>query len=240
MSNANVPTFLTLDDSFGARQIATLSQTGAEPGVFWMQGFMSDMVSTKAAALSEWAHENGIALTRFDYSGHGASGGEFTDATVSQWLADSLAVFDASTAGQQVVVGSSMGGYLAMLLADALAERAQQPSRVAALVLIAPAWDMTETLMWSEFPSEVREQIVREGKWLRPSAYGDPYPITRALIEDGRKHLYHGRPWSAGCPVRIIHGRHDPDVPFAHGEALRDMVRAADANADVELIEVPG
>ncbi|MEM1306291.1 MAG: alpha/beta hydrolase [Pseudomonadota bacterium] len=234
---AQPPQFLSVSDAYGDRKLATLQTDGAAPGLFWMQGFMSDMVSTKAAALSEWSSAHGIQMTRFDYSGHGQSGGDFRKATVSQWLADSCAVFDALTSGPQIVIGSSMGGYLAMLLADAIAARGN--SRVVGLILIAPAWDMTEELMWAEFPEPVRAEVMSNGVWMRPSAYGDPYPITRDLIEDGRSHLYGGEPWSPGCPTRIIHGRLDPDVPFAHGVALREMIAAAAPDADVDLIEVP-
>ncbi|MEL6227403.1 MAG: alpha/beta fold hydrolase [Pseudomonadota bacterium] len=227
------PQILNLSDDFGARDIATLHQSGATPGVMWMQGFRSDMISTKAAALAEWASETGTELTRFDYSAHGQSSGVFEEATLSQWLADCVAVHDAHASGPAVLVGSSMGGYLTMLLHDAL------PTAPHAIVLIAPAWDMTEALIWNEFTDEIRNTVMTDGVWLRPSAYGDPYPITRRLIEDGRKHLYANKPWRPRCPVRIIHGRLDPDVPFEHGEALVEMIKAGDQSADVRLLEVP-
>ena len=234
--DATTPQLLKVNDGHGAREIAVLRQRGHAPGVLWMQGFKSDMVSTKASALADWADHMDAALTRFDYSGHGQSGGNFTEATVSQWLADSLAVFTQCTEGPQVVIGSSMGGYLAMLLLRHLkAHDLAEAARIRALVLIAPAWDMTEALMWRQFPQDVRDTLARDGVWLRPSAYGDPYPITRGLIEDGRRHLFQGRPWQPGLPVRIIHGRLDPDVPFAHSETLMQM--AADQD-DIELIEV--
>lgn len=229
------PQMLTVGDGDAARRIAVLRQDGESPGVVWMQGFMSDMVSTKATALAEWAERQGIALTRFDYSGHGQSEGDFEAGTISRWLEDSLAVLDTCTDGPQIVVGSSMGGYLAMLLQQAVAARGDRAQRIVGMLLIAPAWDMTEALMWRQFPDDVRATIARDGKWLRPSAYGDPYPITQGLIEDGRTHLFEGARWRPGFPVRIIHGRLDPDVPFAHGEKLVEMIDAE----DVKLIEVP-
>jgi pimeloyl-ACP methyl ester carboxylesterase len=173
------------------RRIAVLRDGGRTPGLIWLPGFKSDMVSTKATVLSDWARGKGLACTRFDYSGHGQSDGRFEDGTVSRWLEETRAVFSRMTDGPVVVVGSSMGGYIAMLLLRQLmAEDAQETARIKALVLIAPAWDMTEDLMWKQFPEDVKRKIAEEGVWLRPSAYGDPYPITRGLIEDGRKHLF--------------------------------------------------
>lgn len=238
MDSAPEPKYLRVTDAFGARNLATLSQDGSGPGVFWMQGFNSDMVSTKAAALAEWADDKGVALARFDYSGHGQSDGELADGTIGQWLADTHAAFTSLTIGPQVIVGSSMGGYLAMLLVrDLMAAGPETASRVKGLILIAPAWDMTERLMWAVFPEDVRQTIMIDGIWMRPSDYGDPYPITRALIEDGRQHLFGGKPWHPTCPVRILQGRLDPDVPYDHAAALLDM--AGDGKADIELIEVP-
>ncbi|MEO1265851.1 MAG: alpha/beta hydrolase [Pseudomonadota bacterium] len=225
------PQTLSVGSGALAREIAYLHHDGAGPGLVWMQGFMSDRVSTKAAALAERAERDGIALTRFDYSGHGQSGGAFTDGTISRWLEESRAVFEHVTSGPQIVIGSSMGGYLAMLLERQIADA----NRIAGLVLIAPAWDMTEALMWDEFPADVREQVMETGVWMRPSAYGDPYPITRDLIADGRKHLFGDRAWQPACPVRIIQGRLDPDVPYDHVAKLLDKA----AGADVTLTEVP-
>lgn len=230
------PHFITVGEGADARKIAYLVQQGSSPGVLWLQGFMSDMVSTKATALSEWASRTGAALTRFDYTGHGQSGGQFEHGTVSIWLEDAEAVFDRIATGPQVLVGSSMGGYLAMLLQRKLAETDPAAAkRIKGILLIAPAWDMTETLMWQQFPEAVRTEIMNKGVWPRPSQYGDPYPITRNLIEDGRQHLFGEGAWAPDCPVRIIHGRLDPDVPFQHSEKLLEMMHGA----DVELIEVP-
>jgi pimeloyl-ACP methyl ester carboxylesterase len=204
-----------------ARRIAVRLQPGAAPGVFWLGGFKSDMRGTKAESLAAHAARTARACTRFDYSGHGESGGRFEDGTISRWLEEALAVFALHARGPQIVVGSSMGGWIALLLGRALAARPQHSARLAGLVLIAPAPDFTEELMWKEFAPEVRQEIQNTGSWLRPSTYGEaPYPITRALIEDGRRHLLLDKPIQIGCPVRILQGVRDPDVPFAHAMKL--------------------
>lgn len=206
-----------------ARRIAIRARPGTAPGIFWLGGFKSDMKGTKAVALDEHAAKTGRASIRFDYSGHGESGGKFEDGTISKWLEESLAVFKDRARGPQIVVGSSMGGWMALLLARALAaEPSLAPdATLAGLVLIAPAPDFTEELMWKSFSDDVRAQIEATGQWQRPSAYGDdPYPITRALIEDGRRHLLLGRPIQVKCPVRILQGVLDPDVPWQHAMKL--------------------
>ena len=143
-----------------------------------------------AQALDRWALAQGRAITRFDYSGHGESGGEFAKGTIGRWLEESLAVFDACCRGPQVVIGSSMGAWLALLLTRAVMERRERAAGVAGLVLIAPAVDFTEELMWKRFPPEAKRAIEQAGSWLRPSQYSaEPYLITRGLIEDGRRHL---------------------------------------------------
>jgi pimeloyl-ACP methyl ester carboxylesterase len=198
--------------------------SAARPGVFWLGGFKSDMKGTKAEALSAWARENGRSCVRFDYSGHGESGGDFRDGTIGRWLTDSLAVFDACCAGPQVVVGSSMGGWIALLLTRELRRRKAAgqatPASIVGLVLIAPAVDFTEVLMWQRFPAKVKREIEQTGVWLRPSEYGEPYPITRGLIEEGRNHLLLGGMIETGCPVRILQGVQDPDVPWNHAVEL--------------------
>jgi pimeloyl-ACP methyl ester carboxylesterase len=212
----------TVGTGAAVRPIAVRQRAGASPGLFWLGGLKSDMQGTKAQALDGWARQHGRALTRFDYSGHGESGGSFADGTIGRWLEESLAVFDACCGGPQVVIGSSMGGWLALLLARALARRASPPAaEVAALVLIAPAVDFTEALMWKSFSPEIQRQIEEEGAWERPSRYGEePYPITRGLIEEGRRHLLLDGMIETGCPVRILQGVHDPDVPWQHAVDL--------------------
>jgi len=138
-----------------------------------------------------------------------------------------VAVFTQFCRGPQVVVGSSMGGWMALLLAREIAKRAMDAS-LAGLVLIAPAPDFTEELMWKGFSPEIRREIEHKGVWLRPSEYGEPYPITRDLIEDGRNHLLLGRAIEIGCPVHILQGAQDPDVPWQHALALAHRLPAED------------
>lgn len=211
------PQFVDVGHGAAHRRIAVLKQAGAEPGLFWLSGFKSDMISTKATALADYATTHGLACTRLDYSGHGQSGGRFEDGTIGRWLEEALAVFTGETRGRQIVVGSSMGGYIALLLLRRLME--MEPAvaaRITALVLIAPAWDMTEELMWKEMPASAKAELARTGVWMRPSQYGDPYPITQQLIEEGRNHLFGRRTWDPGRPVHILHGLLDPDVPWEH------------------------
>jgi pimeloyl-ACP methyl ester carboxylesterase len=203
------------------RQIAVRRQPGAGPGLVWLGGFKSDMGGTKAVALDQWAGTQCRACLRFDYSGHGESGGRFVDGTISRWLADSLAVFTAFCDGPQVLVGSSMGGWIALLLARELRRAPSPKASLAGMVLVAPAPDFTEVLMWNHFPEEVRREIEVKGVWERPSQYSDePYLITKALIEDGRRHLLLGGLIETGCPVRILQGVQDPDVPWSHAVEL--------------------
>jgi pimeloyl-ACP methyl ester carboxylesterase len=214
------PQFLDVGSGAGKRRIAYLREGlfgGVKPGLVWLCGLKSEMTSTKATAVADWAREQGCACLRFDYSGHGQSEGRFEDGTVSRWLEETRAAFSQLTQGPQVLVGSSMGGYIALLLLKALMdEDPESAARIKGLVLIAPAWNMTE-LMWQRFPAAARKDIEENGVYLRPSAYEDgPYPITRALIEDGRKHLLGSGPFDPGRPVHILHGLQDPDVPWEH------------------------
>jgi pimeloyl-ACP methyl ester carboxylesterase len=179
-------------------------------------------------ALDTWAAEQNRACVRFDYSGHGESGGAFTDGTIGRWLEEAVAVFDQFCRGPQVVIGSSMGGWVALLLARELAKRTSDAASLAGMVLIAPAPDFTEELMWKAFSPEARRDIETKGFWLRPSEYGEPYPITRGLIEDGRKHLLLGSAIDVGCPVHILQGGQDPDVPWRHAFALAHRLPADD------------
>jgi pimeloyl-ACP methyl ester carboxylesterase len=223
------PAFIEVGNDAGARKIAVRARAGNVPGLFWLSGFNSDMQGTKALALDAWAMGHRRACVRFDYSGHGSSGGAFVEGTVGRWLKETIAVFDAFCDGPQVVIGSSMGGWMALLLAREIARRrGQSRASLAGLVLIAPAPDFTEELMWKGFSPEVREQIETTGVWLRPSQYGEPYPITRALIEDGRNHLLLGSTIEVGCPVRILQGAQDPDVPWRHAFALAHRLPSDD------------
>jgi pimeloyl-ACP methyl ester carboxylesterase len=223
---------LNLGTGSEQRAIAIRRDEGIDPGVIWLGGFKSDMKGTKAEALAAWARENGRACVRFDYSGHGESGGDFHAGTIGRWLEESLAVFEAYARGPQVVVGSSMGGWLALLLVRALRRRKMEgkpaDGPVAGLVLIAPAVDFTEVLMWQRFPAKVKQEIETKGVWLRPSDYGEPYPITRSLIEEGRDHLLLGAMIETGCPVRILQGVQDPDVPWNHAVELTSRLAQDD------------
>ena len=201
-----MPEFVTVGD----RQIAVLRRPGRAPGLFWLSGFRSDMTGSKATAVDKFGAEHGLGVTRMDYSGHGQSGGDFNKGTISRWLEEAIAVFD-STAGPQILVGSSMGGYIALLLTRAL--RARGIDRVAGLVLIAPATDMTE-LMLAQMPKKYVKLLDKQGYVDTPSEYSaDPYRINKALIEDGKRHLLFGRAIELGCPVTILQGIRDKDVP---------------------------
>jgi pimeloyl-ACP methyl ester carboxylesterase len=202
-----------------ARTEATDAGVG-RPGVIWLGGFNSDLFSTKALALDEWAGREGRAFLRFDYFGHGRSSGRFADGTIGLWLDDAAAVFRRLTRGPQILVGSSMGGWLALLLARELTKTGEQ-DRLAGMVLIAPAVDFTEALMWAQFSPEIRAAIETEGQWLRPTDYAaEPCPVTRTLIEDGRRHLLLDSDIRTYCPVHILQGMQDPDVPWQHAMLL--------------------
>ena len=168
------PICITVGTDDAARRIAVRARPGAAPGLFWLSGFNSDMQGTKALALDAWAAEHGRACVRLDYSGHGESGGAFIDGTIGRWLEESIAVFEQFCAGPQVVIGSSMGGWLALLLAREMAKRPAASATLAGLVLIAPAPDFTQALMWEGFSPEIRHEIETKGVWLRPSPYGEP------------------------------------------------------------------
>lgn len=219
--------FLDVGAGGEARRIAYRRRAAPEnnrPGLVWLSGFKSDMASTKAQALNDYCMNSARALLRLDYSGHGESGGRFEDGTVSRWLEESLAVIRAATEGPQILVGSSMGGYLALLIARALAQ-AGDAKRLAGMALIAPAVDFTEALIWANAPAAARRAILEKGAWARQSAYSpEPYPITRALIEDGRRHLLLGGAIRTHCPVRILQGMRDEDVPYRHVMTLVEHI----------------
>lgn len=199
------------------RRLAFLSREGKSPTVVWLGGFRSDMRATKAEALDLWAEKVGHAFLRFDYSGHGESEGRFEDGSISDWLSDAITIIREKAGTAPILVGSSMGGWLALLVAKALAGTDSAPS---ALVLIAPAVDFTERLMWGSMSAESRQAITENGKLMVPSPYGEPYPITKKLIEDGSRHNLFGSPICPGCPVHILQGMQDPDVPWQHAMTL--------------------
>jgi pimeloyl-ACP methyl ester carboxylesterase len=201
-------------------RIAYARRTGSKPGIVWLGGFKSDMEGTKAKALDAWCAARSQTYVRFDYFGHGKSSGAFRDGTVTRWRDNCVAVLDHLTEGPQILVGSSMGAWLAILT------HALRPGRMAGILLIAPAIDFTEALMWARLPEQARHEILTKGVWLRPSAYDvHPYEITRQFIEDGRRHLLlGGTPLAIDCPVRILQGQKDPDVPWTHALKLVDAI----------------
>jgi pimeloyl-ACP methyl ester carboxylesterase len=196
---------------------------GGMPGALFMGGFRSDMTGTKATFLETRCAARGQAFLRFDYTGHGRSSGTFEDGALSDWLQDSLDVLDTLTGGPQVVIGSSMGGWLALRLA------LQRPERVAALILLAPAPDFTKDLWEAEFGIEERRHLEQKGVVYRPSGYGDPYPLTRRLFEDAKQHLLLHAKIPVRCPVRLIHGKQDPDVPWQKSRQIQDRLAAPDS-----------
>lgn len=212
------------------RRIAYHQSAGAGPTVVFLGGFKSDMEGTKAVHVEAWARREGRAFLRFDYSGHGQSSGEFTEGCIGDWAADARAVLDTLTEGPQVLVGSSMGGWISLLMAKAL------PDRIAGLVTVAAAPDFTEDGFWAEFDESQRRAIEEVGHVERPSDYGDPYVITRRLIEDGRDHLVMRTPLVLPFPVRMLQGTEDEDV--SRETALR-LLDHADA-ADIRLTFVKG
>ena len=225
---------LTVGEGTAARDVAVIRRAGDAPGLLWLGGFRSDMAGTKAVALDEWGARTGRAVTRFDYSGHGLSGGRFEDGTISRWAEEAAAVF-ATTTGPQILVGSSMGGWISLLLTRAEFARAGAASRIRGLVLIAPAPDFTEDLMWAGFSEEIRRQIMEEGAYREPSAYSDePYLVTRALIEDGRRNLLLGGDLALGCPVTILQGVKDESVPWGH--AVRLVTRLTTDDVTLTLV----
>lgn len=204
-------------------RVAWRKVDGDGPTVVWLGGFMSDMTGTKAQALADWALANRRAYVRFDYFGHGASTGAFAAGTISRWRRDALAVMAEKTEGDLVLVGSSMGGWIACLAAMVV------PERIAGMVLIAPAPDFTEKLMTPEIPPEGHAALAAEGVWMRPSEYGDPYPISRGLLEDGaRWSILGGEPIPLEMPVRILQGGQDPDVPWRHALELARTLKGED------------
>lgn len=203
---------------------------GDGPTIVFLPGFKSDMEGSKATHLRDWATGQGRAMLRLDYAGHGSSTGVFEDGTIGSWTQDARAVIEARANGPLLLVGSSMGGWIGLLLARAM------PSRVAALVGIAAAPDFTETLLWEGLSPAERDVLESQGHVERPSLYGEqPYRFTRALIEDGRRHSLLGAPIPVRCPVRLLQGQRDPDVPWP--TALRIAEQLEGSDVEITLIK---
>ncbi|TPK54971.1 MULTISPECIES: alpha/beta hydrolase [unclassified Mesorhizobium] len=217
------PVFLDVDGS----SIAVRHIAGATPGVVWLGGYKSDMLGTKAEALSDWAAKEGRAFLRHDYSGHGESGGAFADGTISKWLSQSLAVFRHFTSGSQILVGSSMGAWIALRMVQEL--RKAGDASVVGLVLLAPAPDFTAELVEPVLTKAQKRDLAKKGFFEEPSDYStEPYIYTRALIEDGRDNLVMTGPLDTHCPVHIVQGLADRDVPSSHALRLVSLLPADD------------
>jgi pimeloyl-ACP methyl ester carboxylesterase len=215
--------FLDVD----ACRIAVRRRAGKSPGVVWLGGYKSDMLGTKAETLDGWAASEGRAFLRHDYSGHGESGGAFADGTISRWLAESLAVFRHFSEGPQVLVGSSMGAWIALRMVQELRKAGE--NRVTGLVLLAPAPDFTAELIEPALTDAQKRALQEQSYFEEPSDYSDqPYIYTRALIEDGRKNRVMTGPIDTHCPVHILQGLADPDVPPAHALKLVGLLPSDD------------
>lgn len=225
---AGEPQFLEVGTAPNLRRIACRHEAAAGPGatgILWLIGLKSDMESTKATALARWARERGLGMTRFDYSGHGRSSSDFALSTTGDWIEEAVAVFTRVTSGLQILVGSSTGAHIALMLLKRLLEtNPSEAARIKGLVLIAPAWDVSE-LIWRELPDDAKADVLSKGVWVRPSAY-DPsgYPITRRFIEEGRDHLIEGAPFDPGRRIDVLQGLEDKDVPPAHARALKQKL----------------
>ncbi|MCI5050294.1 MAG: alpha/beta hydrolase [Rickettsiales bacterium] len=203
---------------------------GSTPGVMFMGGFMSDMEGGKATAVEAFCVEHGIQVTRFDYQGHGMSSGVFENGTIGEWAQDAIAILDEVTTGPQIVIGSSMGGWLMLHVALA------RPERVTALIGIAAAPDFTENLLWEQMTDEQKQELEEKGVFYAPSCYGDdPYPISKTLIEDGRNQMLLDQPINIDMPVRLIHGCQDPDVPWQLSTQLSDQLTSNDV--EISLVK---
>lgn len=204
------------------RRIAYHRSEGSGPGIVFLGGFKSDMQGTKAVHLEAWARAQGRAFLRFDYSGHGESSGQFTDGCIGDWAQDAQDAISELTEGPQILVGSSMGGWISVLMAKRI------PQKIAALVTIAAAPDFTEDGMWAGFGDKAKAALMAEGQVALPSDYGEPYIITRKLIEDGRDHLVLRDPLELPFPVRMLQGTDDTDVDMSVALRLLDHAAGPD------------
>ena len=221
------PCYWTRED--GAR-IAYRRVSGRSPTVVFLGGFSSDMTGTKATHLDAWCRERGQAYLRFDYQGHGASSGQFVDGTIGTWRDDALAVIEGCTEGSLLLVGSSMGAWIMLLVAGALA------GRVGGLVGLAAAPDFTEELIWRRLTAKSRAELMGTGVVHVPSEYTvEGCAISLALIKEGREHLLLDTRIAVECPVRLLHGADDSDVPWEMSSRLLEALIAPDVT--LELIK---
>lgn len=228
-TKAGEPDFITIGDE----RIALRHRNGRTPGVVWLGGFRSDMLGTKAERLDDWAKENGHAFIRHDYSGHGESGGRFVDGTISRWLAQSLAVFRQRTVGAQILVGSSMGAWIALRMAQEL-HAAGEGERLAGMLLLAPAPDFTSALMEPQLSEAQQRDLAEKGFFEEHSEYApEPNVYTRALFEDGRLNRVMTGRIDTHCPVHILQGMADPDVPYRHALDLVEHLPADDVTVSL-------
>lgn len=220
----STPEYLSVDGD----RIAVRHRNGKTPGVVWLGGYRSDMLGTKAETLDQWAADHGYAFTRHDYSGHGESGGAFADGTISHWLAQSLAVFRQRTVEPQILVGSSMGAWIALRMVQEL-HKAGEGDRVAGMLLLAPAPDFTIELMEPQLSEAQRRDLEEQGFFAEQSDYSpEPNIYTRALFEDGRANRVMVGLIDTHCPVHILQGMTDPDVPYEHALKLVEHLPADD------------
>lgn len=216
--------------------IAVRRQEGGAPGIMWLGGFRSDMTGTKAETLAAFARDRGLAFLRHDYSGHGSSGGSFRDGTISRWLQESLAVFDRFAQAREILVGSSMGAWIALRMVEELRKRGEA-NRIAGLALVAPAPDFVTELMEPKLTARQKKALASQGYFEEPSAYSpEPDIYTRALFEDGRANRVLTGPLDTHCPVHILQGMADPDVPPAHALKLASLLPSDDLTVSL----VPG
>jgi len=237
MMDDQEPQFLEVGEAGKRRRIAYryTDRSAGDLALVWLSGFLSDMGSTKALVMADFARARRLPMLRFDYSGHGLSSGRLLEASIGDWLEEASNVLSLLGKRRALIVGSSMGGWIALLLARHLA-RIGEIKRLAGLVLIAPAWDMTERLMAHRMTPEIKATLDRDGVHYEPSLYGDSYPITKHLIEEGRNHLIGVDTLHLELPVRILQGMSDPDVPWGHALDLVDLLCCG----DVELTLIKG